>query len=91
MRRVANFNNTIAEILRKSRRKEREMKRWEGEREKNNFGIGVAKIPKKEKKTLTSISVIVLPKYFPHGPIYLLVSFSNCKFLFEKKGVSFNF
>ena len=50
MRREANFNNTIAEILRKSRRKEREMKQWEGEREKNNFSIGVAKIPKKKKK-----------------------------------------
>ena len=30
---------------------------------KSNFGIGVVEIPKKKK--MTSISVIVLPKYFP--------------------------
>ena len=38
------------------------MMRLEGER-KSNFGIGVTKIPKKKK--MTSILVIVLPKYFP--------------------------
>ena len=53
-----------------------------GRERKSNFGISVAKIPKKKKKT--SISIIVLLKYFPHGPICPLVSFSNCKFLFEK-------
>ena len=37
---------------------------WEGKR-KSNFDINFAELPKKEKK---SISVIVLSKYFPHGP-----------------------
>ena len=50
MRREANFSNTIAEILRKSRREEREMMRWERER-KSNFGIGVVKINLKKKRT----------------------------------------
>ena len=40
------------------------MMRW-GVKRKSNFGIDVAELPKKEKK---SISVIVLSKYFPHGP-----------------------
>ena len=43
---------------------ERGMMRWGGKR-KSNFDIDVAELPKKEKK---SISVIVLSKYFPHGP-----------------------
>ena len=43
---------------------ERGMMQWGGKR-KSNFDIDVAELPKKEKK---SISVIVLSKYFPHGP-----------------------
>ena len=72
--REANFNNTIAEILRKSRRKEREMKRWEGEREKNNFGIGVAKIPKKKKKKTNKYFGNCITEILSSWP-YLPVSF----------------
>ena len=53
----ANSGNTIVEILRKSRREERYMVQWEGER-KSNFSISVAKIPKKKL-----ISISVLPKW----------------------------
>ena len=74
MRREANFNNTIAEILRKSRRKEREMKRWEGEREKSNFGIGVAKIPKKKKKNTNKYFGNCITEILSSWP-YLPVSF----------------
>ena len=46
MRREVNFGNTIAEILRKSRREEREMMWQIYKREK---GILVMKLPKKKK------------------------------------------
>ena len=38
-----------------------------GGEKKSNFDIDVAEIPKNKNK-ITSISVIVLLKYFPHGP-----------------------
>ena len=45
-----NFGNTIAEILRKSKREEREMRRRKGEREKRNFGNGIAEICAQKKQ-----------------------------------------
>lgn len=50
MRKEANFNNSIAEILRKSRREEREIMLWKGKKRKSNFSIGVAKMPTKKIK-----------------------------------------
>ena len=46
MRREVNFGNSIAEILRKSRREERKLMCWMWEREK---GISVMILPKKKK------------------------------------------
>lgn len=66
MRKEANFNNSIAEILRKSRREEREMMQWEGER-KSNFNISIAEIPKKKKDN----------KYFSITEM-VFISISNC-------------
>ena len=63
MRRETNFGNTIAEILRKSRREKRKMMRWK--REKVISILVLLKYHPKKKKNLTSVSVIVLPKYFP--------------------------
>ena len=44
MRRKTNFGNTIAKILRKSKREERE------EREKKNFSNGIAEICAQKKQ-----------------------------------------
>ena len=52
MRREANFGNTIAEILRKIRREEREMMWWKWEREKGISAIILPKyVPKKTQLT----------------------------------------
>ena len=52
MRREANFGNTIAEILRKIRREEREMMWWKREREKGILAIILPKyVPKKTQLT----------------------------------------
>ena len=50
MRRKANFGNTIAEILRKSKREEREMMWRKWEREKRNFGNGIVEISAQKKQ-----------------------------------------
>ena len=47
MRREANFSNTIVEILRKSRREEREMMQRMWEREKGILAMILPKILKK--------------------------------------------
>ena len=48
MRRKANFDNNIVEILRKSRREEREMMLWKWEREKGILAMVLPKyVPKK--------------------------------------------
>ena len=45
-----NFGNTIAKIMRKSKREEREMMWRKWEREKRNFGNGIAEIWAQKKQ-----------------------------------------
>ena len=58
------FQYNIADILIKSIKNEREMMQWEEETEREKVMCRRNKNKNKNNKKLTSISVIVLPKYW---------------------------
>lgn len=73
MRKEANFNNSIAEILRKSRIEEREMMPWKGKREKVISVLVLSKCQQQKKKTNKCFGNCIMEILSPWP--YLPVSF----------------